>query len=343
MLHSPARQAGFSFPGFSTGKHNCITDVEGVHVGHQTLIQGEHIRTGVTAILPHRRNLFEEKAQAGSYILNGFGKTTGLIQLEELGVLESPIMLTNTFSVPAVTEGTLSYLLTQNPHIGATTGTVNVVTMECNDGYLNDIRRMQVKPTDAVQAIKTASSKPTQEGAIGAGTGMSCLGFKGGVGTSSRVVSIYTVGCLVLTNYGKKEDWIYSRHANQISIATENDGAPPPDGSIIIVLATDAPLDARQLKRVAKRGTLGLGRTASFAANGSGDIVIAFSTANRISHDPPSSLQQVSFLHDQHEDMSKLFAATAEVVEEAIMNSLCAAITMTGFSGHTRRGLLEQT
>ncbi|WDF02476.1 P1 family peptidase [Shouchella hunanensis] len=336
MNHSSARRAGFSFPGLPTGPMNGITDVAGVLVGHRTLTDGKQIQTGVTAIIPHPKNLFAEKTIASSFILNGFGKTTGLVQVEELGVIESPIMLTNTLSVPAVTEGTLSYLLAHNQEIGTTTSTVNVLTAECNDGYLNDIRQMIVKPEDAIFAIKAASEQPVEEGAVGAGTGMSCLGFKGGIGTSSRLVSSYTVGCLVLTNYGQKQDWIYSRHRRKINISDGNGTSmPTPDGSIIIVLATDAPLDARQLKRLAKRAALGLGRTASFAANGSGDIVIAFSTANRVPHHPLAPLQTYTFLHDSDASMSILFAAAAESVEEAILNSLCSATTTTGFNGHT--------
>ncbi|MBG9782757.1 DmpA family aminopeptidase [Shouchella lehensis] len=336
MNHSSARQAGFSFPGLPIGPMNGITDVAGVQVGHSTLIEGEQIRTGVTAIIPHTENLFTKKTIASSFVLNGFGKTTGLVQVEELGVIESPIMLTNTFSVPAVTEGTLSYLLAHNQEIGTTTSTVNVLTAECNDGFLNDIRQMVVKPKDAISAIKAASGEAVEEGAVGAGTGMSCLGFKGGIGTSSRLVSSYTVGCLVLTNYGQKEDWIYSRHRTKLNIQDDHCSTPMPDGSIIIVLATDAPLDARQLKRLAKRATLGLGRTASFAANGSGDIAIAFSTVNRVPHYPLEPLQTYTFLHDSDASMSLLFAAAAECVEEAILNSLCSATTTTGYNKHTR-------
>lgn len=205
MTYKRARQYGFTFGSIPTGKQNSITDVKGVKVGHQTIIKGSAIRTGVTAILPHGGNLFQKKVIGGSFVLNGFGKTTGLVQLEELGTIESPILLTNTFSVPAVTEGGLAHLFAKNPEIGVATGTANVIVAECNDGYLNDIKGFHVRPNDAEQAINLASRKSVEEGSIGAGTGMSCLGYKGGIGTSSRSIGSYTVGCLVLTNYGKRK------------------------------------------------------------------------------------------------------------------------------------------
>lgn len=341
MTHKRARQYGFTFGSFSTGKNNSLTDVKGVKVGHQTLIKDTNIRTGVTAILPHGGNLFQKKVIGGSFVLNGFGKTTGLVQLEELGVIESPILLTNTFSVPSVTEGGLASLFAKNPEIGVSTGTANVIVAECNDGYLNDIKGMHVRPSDAMQAINHASQKNKDEGSIGAGTGMSCLGFKGGIGTSSRKVGLYTVGCLVLTNYGKKDDWQYSRHGERIKPKPALPNHSLPDGSIIIVLATDAPLDARQLKRLSKRGALGLGRTASYAANGSGDIILSFSTAHKVPHVFPKHLISYHFMHDSDPRVNQLFAASADAVEEAILNALCAAEPMTGFNGHTRASFTD--
>ena len=202
------RDRGITIGRLPVGIKNCITDVEGVKVGHVTLDKpldgGEHAATGVTAILPHGDNLFRNKVVGASYVLNGFGKTTGLVQVEEFGLIESPIMLTNTFGVPAVTQGTLQYMLEETPEIGDTTGTINVVVGECNDSRLNSIRALSVQPSDAVTAIQEATTEPSLEGAVGAGKGMICFGYKGGIGTSSRVIQTYTIGCLVLSNFGSK-------------------------------------------------------------------------------------------------------------------------------------------
>ncbi|MDZ5710766.1 P1 family peptidase [Jeotgalibacillus haloalkalitolerans] len=321
-----------------TGELNCITDVCGVKVGHVTLDHeigegGDRACTGVTAILPHKGNLFREKVTAASYVLNGFGKTTGLVQLNELGVLESPIMLTNTFGVPAVTQGTLEYMLNQNPEIGDTTGTINVVVGECNDSYLNSIRKFPVKPAHAREALQL-SEAPAEEGAVGAGKGMVCFGYKGGIGTSSRVIEAadapYTIGVLVLSNFGQKEEFLREKYG----ITAKGEGiAETPDGSIMIVLATDAPLSDRQLQRVAKRCGIGLGRTGSHFSHGSGDIVIAFSTAYKIPHESESVMESRKQLREDHPVMNHLFQAAAEATEEAILNSLSQAITTKGRDG----------
>lgn len=321
------------------GEKNCITDVAGVQVGHVTLEtpldenNEEFACTGVTAILPHGGNLFKEKVTAASYVLNGFGKTTGLVQLNELGVLESPIMLTNTFSVPAVTQGTLDYLLEQNEEIGETTGTVNIIVGECNDSYLNSIRSCAVQPEHARQAIEQASTEQAMEGAVGAGKGMVCFGYKGGIGTSSRLVSVdsttFTIGVLVLSNFGGKEEFPYDKYFK----AKETNGTAvtsPTDGSIIIVLATDAPLSDRQLLRVAKRTGIGLGRTGSHFSHGSGDIIIAFSTAHKIAHQSETATEVRTQLREDHPVMNHLFMAASEATEEAILNSLSQASTTTG-------------
>lgn len=334
------REMGITVGNHQPGNKNCITDVEGVMVGHVTLDysiteeQGEYACTGVTAILPHRGNVFKEKVTAASYVLNGFGKTTGLVQVNELGLLESPIMLTNTFGVPAVTQGTLQYMLDENIEIGDTTGTINIVVGECNDSYLNSIRKLSVKPEHAVEAIKVASCDKASEGAIGAGKGMICFGYKGGIGTSSRLIkdkedATYTIGCLVLSNFGSKDDFQASKYQGRCNKRV--DGlSETADGSIIIVLATDAPLSDRQLKRVAKRCGIGLGRTGSHFSNGSGDIVIAFSTAQKIAHNSAESIEARIQLRDDHLIMNKLFSCAAEVVEEAILNSLSQAKNTIG-------------
>ncbi|MEI4828704.1 P1 family peptidase [Bacillus sp. FJAT-53711] len=318
------RELGVEIGKYDAGKWNAITDVKGVLVGHVTLKEEMHIRTGVTAILPHDGNIFREKVFVSSYVINGFGKTIGTIQIQELGVLESPIMLSNTFAIAPVLEGTLRYMLEQNEEIGDTTGTVNIVVGECNDGYLHDIRTLYVRPKHAIEAITNAKNGPVKEGCVGAGTGMACFGYKGGIGTSSRKITFtketYTVGALVVTNFGRKED-LYIRNESEETM---------PDGSIMIVIATDAPLSDRQLHRIAKRATFGLAKAGSYGAHGSGDIVIAFSTAHRISHTPTTELLQYQFLREDGEEISHIFAMTIEAVEEAIWNALSMAETMEG-------------
>ncbi|NWQ40697.1 P1 family peptidase [Bacillus sp. EB106-08-02-XG196] len=327
------RQTGISVGMLPTGPKNCITDVEGLMVGHVTLDYpldesgNEYACTGVTAIIPHKGNVFKQKVTAASYVINGFGKTTGLVQVNELGQLESPIMLTNTFGVPAVTQGTLEYMLAENPEIGETTGTINIVVGECNDSYLNSIRKFPVKPDHAIEAIRNASDHQAEEGAVGAGKGMVCFGYKGGIGTSSRTIGEYMIGCLVLSNFGKKEElqkYSYSKMEGLSDTA---------DGSIIIVLATDAPLSDRQLLRVSKRCGIGLGRTGSHFSHGSGDIVIAFSTAHKSEHFSEESMEQRTQLREDHPLMNQLFTGAAEAAEEAILNSLSQAVTTKGRAG----------
>src|SRR5699024_7175239 len=337
------RELGFSIGRLPTGEKNCITDVPDVAVGHQTLqynIDEENQAcTGVTAILPHQENTFQNKVIAASHVLNGFGKSTGLVQLNELGRLESPIMLTNTFGVPQVAQGTLEYLLDQNPDIGNTTGTANVVVGECNDSYLNAIRKFPVTSLHAQQAITSASTKQVTEGAVGAGSGMICCEFKGGIGTSSRVVNTeaetYTLGCLVLSNFGKKNDLLYyNKDMPHSETAVDLLKPSQADGSIMIILATNAPVNERQLKRISKRCGIGLGRTGSHMANGSGDIVIAFSNASTFPHYQESSLEKSVQLREDHPIMTDLFTAASEATQEAILNSLTMAETTTG---HKRR------
>lgn len=315
---------------------NSIADVDGVAVGHTTLeerpSEQDAVCTGVTAILPHTGNWFEEKVPAASFVLNGFGKTTGLVQIEELGVLESPIMLTNTFSVAAVLQGTMDWMLRENPAIGDSTSSLNIVVGECNDSYLNSMRLMSVRPEHAEQAIDAAAIDFAQ-GAVGAGKGMICYGVKGGIGSASRVSEFedhhYTVGALVLSNFGLKEEiaianWLPDSHAPD-----------KPDGSVMIVIATDAPLDSRQLKRLAKRAAIGLGRTGTHIHNGSGDIIIAFSNAERIAHKSPAALRESNLLRDDHPLMTELFKGVIEATEEAVYQSLFHAETTTGRMGRT--------
>lgn len=336
------REHGINVWRLPAGEKNCITDVSGVKVGHVTLDYPldkdgkEYACTGVTAILPHGGNLFQEKVTAASIVLNGFGKTTGLVQVDELGLIESPIMLTNTFGVPAVTQGTLQYMLEQNPEIGETTGTINVVVGECNDSYLNSIRQFPVKPEHAIEAITAATGEKAEEGAVGAGKGMICFGYKGGIGSSSRMIkdkkATYTVGCLVLSNFGRKEDFQLKRYFPQ-SPEHSYGLDETADGSIIIILATDAPLSDRVLRRIAKRCGIGLGRTGSHFSHGSGDIVIAFSTAHKIPHQLVANIETRTQLREDPPIMNDLFTAAAEATEEAILNSLVQAVTTTGRLG----------
>lgn len=338
------RELGVTIGKLPAGRKNCITDVDGVQVGHVTLDfpideEGTYACTGVTAILPHSGNLFKEKVTAASYVINGFGKTTGLVQVNELGVIESPIMLTNTFGVPAVTQGTLEYMLERNPEIGISTGTINLVVGECNDSYLNSIRHCPVTPGHAIEAIQNAKEEVAKEGAVGAGKGMVCFGYKGGIGSSSRIVTVkdenlsYTIGCLVLSNFGEKYEFQEDRYNS--SNQQEPSTVKPTDGSIIIVLATDAPLSSRQLQRVIKRCGIGLGRTGSHFSHGSGDIVIGFTTAHKISHASQSVVETRTQLREDHPIMNQLFTAAAEATEEAIINSMSQAVTTTGRNNHT--------
>lgn len=338
------------------GKLNMLTDVPGVKVGHVTLQEETAVDsacTGVTAILPHAGNLFEQKVPAASFVLNGFGKTAGLIQVEELGLIESPIMLTNTFSVGAVLEGTLHYMLDENPTIGDSTSSLNIVVGECNDSYLNAMREMKVRPTHAIEAIRKAESGEFEQGAVGAGKGMICFGHKGGIGSSSRVVSegdlTFTVGVLTLTNFGNQEEclldeWLVRNgyEGSITDLTSENELQEKPDGSVIIVVATDAPVNERQLKRLAKRASIGLGRTGTHIHNGSGDIIIAFSTAYTIPHTSEQLTVTHTMLRDDIPLMNKLFQATIEATEEAVFQSLLHAETTIGRNNRTvKRWLIK--
>ena len=342
-MQKKVRKLGIRIGKLPVGVKNCITDVAGVRVGHVTLDydlhqDGAYACTGVSAILPHGGNLFQQKVTAASYVLNGFGKTIGLVQVNELGVIESPIMLTNTFGVPAVTQGTLQYMLDANTEIGNSTGTINLVVGECNDSYLNSIRSCLVTPEHAMEAIQVASEDRALEGAVGAGKGMVCFGYKGGIGSSSRVVTVeqaevtYTVGCMVLSNFGHSSEFAAERY--QVSSAQSESTLSPTDGSIIVVLATDAPLSSRQLSRVIKRCGIGLGRTGSHFSHGSGDIVIGFTTAHQIPHETDQLVETRTQLREDHSVMNQLFTAAVEATEEAILNSLSQAETTTGRDGH---------
>ena len=320
------------------GKNNLITDVKGVKVGHKTLDNG-NIKTGVTAIIPHSDNIFREKLICSSYVINGFGKSVGLVQINELGTLETPIILTNTLSVGTCSTALVKYMLKENDDIGVTTGTVNPVVCECNDGYLNDIRGLHVKEEDVFDAIENAEIN-FKEGDIGAGTGMSCYQLKGGIGSASRVLKLddkeYTIGSLVLSNFGLKEDLLVDGIKVGEKIL-EKESEELEKGSIIIILATDIPMNERQLKRIAKRVPIGLARTGSHIGNGSGDIVIAFSTANRIKHYEYRDIVSIKIINENIID--KVFRGVIECVEEAVISSLLHSEKTIGTSEHKRESL----
>ncbi len=327
------RELGHAVGRFPTGELNALVDVPGVLVGHRTLIEGDRLRTGVTAVLPHGGNLYEEKVLGACHVVNAYGKAAGLTQLAELGTIESPILLTNTLSVGAAWEGGLRHLLDQNPEAARDRDTVNVIVGECFDGWLSDARALAVRPEHALEAIAAADTAETAEGAVGAGTGTTCFGFKSGVGSSSRVVSGHALGCLVVSNYGARRDLHLLTGAG---VEPPGPAAEPPaqGGSIMIVLGTDAPMSERQLRRLAARGTFGLGRAGSFASNSSGEYVIAFSTAHRLAHRVEHDRDEFSFLRDDSVAMRELFEAAGEVVYESVLNSLCAADALTGRDGN---------
>lgn len=325
------REYGIRFGVLPTGPFNAITDVPGVRVGQVTLKQGANIRTGVTAILPHSGNQFQQKNPAAIYIGNGFGKLTGYSQIEELGTIETPIVLTNTLSVPTAADALIDYTLIQKGN--EQVRSVNTLVGETNDGFLNDIRGRHVTKQHVLDALQQAKTGPVDEGNVGAGTGTVCFGFKGGIGTASRKLPAslggYTVGALVQTNFGGV------LQIAGVSIGVElgrYSFKEKLDGSCMMVILTDAPLDARNLKRLAKRAFMGLAQTGGIASNGSGDYVIAVSTAYQIPHETTNSFDEVKLL--RNDNVSPLFMAAIEATEEAIINSLFAAQTTTGDQGH---------
>ena len=347
-----ARELGVSVGVIPTGTLNAITDVEGVLVGHTTLIRGDNVRTGVTAILPHGGNLFREKVPGAVFVGNGFGKLAGSTQVNELGEIETPILLTSTLSVPRVADFVIDYMiaLPGNEDVQS----INPLVAETNDGYLNDIRGRHISRDDVFAAIKGAKSGAVAEGSVGAGTGTVAFGFKGGIGTSSRKLPQrlggYTVGVLVQTNFGGVltiNGAPVGRELGRYYLKDElTEKQNNPDGSVIIVVATDAPLDARNLNRMAARAMMGLARTGASASNGSGDYAIAFSTAPDLRTKPlgqnernmPRNLKSLA-----NDATSPLFLAVIEATEEAIYNSLFRATTTTG-RGHTVEALpLDRT
>ena len=339
-----ARELGITIGQYQPGPLNAITDVDGVKVGQVTLMQGEGtlrpgkgpVRTGVTVIIP-RDDVWHKKVPAGAFVLNGTGEMTGLAWVAEAGFLEYPIALTNTLNVPRVANGVMSWMLQRYPGIGITDDTLTPVVAECDDSRLNDIQGRHVSEDQVVGALEAASGGAVLEGAVGAGTGMVSYGFKGGIGTSSRRLPEeqggYTVGVLVNANHGRREELVVNgMPVGQQYEERRHASVAGSEGSIIVVIATDAPLDARQLGRIAKRAALGLARTGSTARHGSGDFMLAFSTGNIIPHYPAERTFVMTRMADTH--MNPLFTATVEATEEAILNALTMATTMVGRDDH---------
>ena len=336
-----ARDLGVEIGILKTGKWNSITDVVGVKVGHSSIIDGKNIRTGVTIIKPHDRDLFNEKVTAAVYVINGFGKAIGFTQVEELGTIETPIALTNTLNVFLVGDAIVEYMISKNPKIRS----VNPVVGETNDGGLNDIQGRHVKTKHVLDAIKNAKSGPVKEGSVGAGTGTRALGFKGGIGTSSRVLPQqlggFTVGVLVQSNFGNSLIINGAPIGRELNKSLLNNNIPYEDdeGSCMIVIATDAPLSNRNLKRVAKRAIIGIGKVGGIASNGSGDYVIAFSTYPDKSIDTLTS----SRTSVNNRSMTAIFQAATEATEEAIINSLFMAETITSSIGKSEALPIDET
>lgn len=337
-----AREYDLEIGVLPTGPNNAITDVKGVQVGQVTLVQGDNIRTGVTAILPHDGNIFQQKVPAAVYVGNGFGKLAGSTQVQELGNLETPVVLTNTLSVGTAMNAVVGYELQQQGN--EEVQSVNALVGETNDDYLNDIRGRHVQEQHVLEAIKLAKGGAVEEGNVGAGTGTVCFGFKGGIGTSSRKLPVsvggYTVGVLVQTNFGgvlQVNGVPVGEELGQYYLSKQvKDSA---DGSCMIVVATDAPVDARNLERMAKRAMMGLAKTGGIASNGSGDYVIAFSSHPELRIPYSSSQKTQTSTTLRNDEMSPLFMAVIEATEEAIINSLFKAETMTGKEGRAVEAL----
>jgi D-aminopeptidase len=342
-----ARELGISLGRFKPGRYNAITDVSDVLVGHSTIVRGAGqlkvgrgpVRTGVTAILPNKSNIFNERVMGGGFVLNGAGEVSGLTQVMEWGLIETPIFLTNTLSVGQVSDAAVKYMVERYPGIGDEHDVIIPLVGECDDSWLNDIAGRHVKESHVYEAIQTASDGPVAEGSVGGGTGMICCDFKSGIGTSSRKLPEanggYTLGVLVLANFGKMHnlrvgglpvgEMLEERYRHMPRRQSNY-------GSIIAVVATDAPLQTHQLNRLAKRAALGIGRVGSYAAHGSGEIILAFSTANTIPRRTAKMVHRVKILLDTR--MDPLYEAVIEATEEAILNALCMAREMEGVNGN---------
>jgi len=332
-----ARALGLACGSLPAGHRNTITDVPGVLVGHTTINDGD-VHTGVTAVLPHDGDVFQEKPVAAGEVLNGFGNSIGLDFVNEVGVIETPILLTNTFGVGTCANALIRRAVRGDPEIGRQGPTVHPVVLECNDGYLSDIQAMAVTE-EAAEAAMDAAEEDFAVGAVGAGTGMSCYGFKSGIGSASRRLlldrEVYHLGTLVMANFGRAGDL-------RLPDGTRLDPQAariPEAGSVALVLATDVPLSHRQLRRIARRSFAGIAWSGSFFGHGSGDLVVAFTTANRIPHEPDADILDRRVVAESRID--RLFQAAAEAVQESVLDAMAAAEALVGRHGHTRPGMAE--
>lgn len=346
------RELGITIGELEPGPLNAITDVPGVTVGQVTLVEGEGalvpghgpVRTGVTVVMPHGGNLFREKVPAAIHVINGFGKCIGQEQIEELGTIESPIALTGTTNVGLVADALIGYGIRENPDIGVSTSTINPVVGECSDSYLNDMQGRHVREEHVLQAIEQAATAPVTEGAVGAGTGMSLFGYKGGIGTASRrlpeELGGWTLGMLVLANFGRRRQLVIDGVPVGRMLDEAKDDTPE-RGSIMFILATDAPMLDHGLRRLARRVTHGLARTGSVSGDGSGDFVIAFcaNDALRIPHETDKLTLPLEIVSPRSDVLDGLFQATVESTEEAILNALFCAETVVGRDDHVREAL----
>ena len=353
MCRKRFSELGIRIGDLPPGPLDAITDVQGVRVGHVTLVSGEGllrpgfgpVRTGVTVVLPHGGNLYLEKVRAAVHTINGYGKACGFEQLRELGVLEAPLALTNTLNVGLVLDGLVQAATRQNPQIGIAedSGSINIVVGETNDSYLNDIQGRHVHAEHVWQALENAKSGPVQQGSVGAGAGTVCFGWKGGIGSASRKLPEklggYILGALVQSNFGSPQDLMVTGVPVGRFLTLDPPAPVLTSGSIMIVLATDAPLSAPQLQRICVRASAGLARTGGYLKHGSGDFVIAFSTTVRIPHRPASLTTLQTALVDEAPVMNGLFQAVIESVEEAVLNSLTCAETVIGRDGHLAQAL----
>jgi D-aminopeptidase len=341
------RDLGISIGHYSPGPLNSITDVDGVLVGHSTIIRGTGklsrktgpVRTGVTAILPNTHSTYLDRVAASGFVLNGAGEMSGLIQVMEWGVLETPILLTNTHSIGACSDALVNYMVDHHPSIGVRQDVVIPLVGECDDSWLNDIGGLHVKEKHVREALESAKSGPLEEGCVGGGTGMITCDLKAGIGTSSRRIevgeAIYTLGVLVMSNFGHLRDlridgFPIGRKLQRVMAHVEK--RRELYGSIIVVLATDAPLSTHQIQRVCRRSALGIGRVGSYAAHGSGEIVIGFSTGNKIPREALEGEYDMKVMLDRN--LNRIYEAAVETTEEAILNSICMATDMEGIDGH---------
>lgn len=340
------RDLGIRIGRMPPGKTNGITDVPGVQVGHTTVIEGDDIRTGVTAIIPHPGNVFYEKVHAAAVTINGFGKTIGTPQINELGTIETPILLTNTLNVGKVSDALISWVIDKYSVQDRKILSVNPVVAECNDSYLNDIQARVVEKEHVFHALDSACAGQVEEGVVGAGTGMGTFEFKSGIGSASRTVILdgeeYTLGVLSLPNFGRREElMIDGVPVGRMLQDYGKEEGPLDEGSIVVVIGTDIPLSHRQLVRVAKRAAFGIARTGGTCHNGSGEFAIAFSTANRVPDDPKRVFLDERRLNDSHSAINDVLQATIEATEESILCALFSATTVVGRSGHQHIALLS--